>query len=154
MSGKAKGKVKVIHNIQQLHKIRDGDILVAPMTNPDMVLAMSKCAGIVTDSGGMICHAAIISRELGIPCVVGTGIATQVLKDHMLVEVDGTRGIVHIIESPEQTFPNDSEGETIEYFTIFGNKVKPIKLKIVRKHPMYPKIWEYPWPSINFEECF
>jgi len=153
-SGKAKGRVKVIHNIQQLHKIRDGDILVAPMTNPDMVLAMSKCVGIVTDSGGMICHAAIISRELGIPCVVGTGIATQVLKDNMLVEVDGTRGIVHIIESPEQTSPNDSEGETIEYFTIFGNKVKPIKLKIVRKHPMYPKIWDYPWPSINFEECF
>lgn len=151
--GKVKGRVKVIHNIQELQKIEDGDILVAPMTNPDMVLAISKCAGIITDHGGMICHAAIIARELGIPCVVGTQIASQILKDGMIVEVDGTTGVVRLIEASEQENAGEFEKGPEEYFTIFGNKVRAIKLKILRKHPIYPKIWTYAWRPIDFEEC-
>ena len=74
--------------------MKDGEILVAPMTSPDYIVAMRKASAIVTDVGGLMSHAAIISRELGIPCIVGTKIATQVLKDGDLVEVDANKGII------------------------------------------------------------
>lgn len=93
--GIASGKVKVIHDLSELDKIEKGDVLVTEMTSPDYVPAMEKSAAIVTDRGGMTCHAAIVSRELGIPCIVGTGNATKILKDNMLVTVDATRGIVY-----------------------------------------------------------
>ncbi len=72
----------------------DGEVLVTHMTTPDWVPLMRKAAAIVTDSGGMTCHAAIVSRELGIPCVVGTGDATQKLRNGELVTVDATQGTV------------------------------------------------------------
>ncbi|HLC48700.1 MAG TPA: PEP-utilizing enzyme, partial [Candidatus Norongarragalinales archaeon] len=81
-----------------LPKMGEGDILVAQATNPDVVPAMKKAAAIVTNTGGITCHAAIVSRELGIPCIVGTKIATDVLKDGMVVEVDATKGIVKILK--------------------------------------------------------
>ena len=93
--GIGSGKVKVIFSVDELDKIKEGDVLVTTMTNPDMVPAMKRASAIVTDEGGMTCHAAIVSRELGIPCVVGTGNATEVLKDGMEVTVDGTRGVVY-----------------------------------------------------------
>ncbi|MEM1535608.1 MAG: phosphoenolpyruvate synthase [Candidatus Pacearchaeota archaeon] len=93
--GIASGKVKIIHSIEELSKVQKGDILVTKMTNPDMVVAMQKASAIVTDAGGATCHAAIVSRELGIPCVVGTKKATIVLKDDMTVTVDGTEGKVY-----------------------------------------------------------
>ncbi len=93
--GIAVGKVKIIHNLDELSKIQAGDVLVTKMTNPDMVPVMMKSAAIVTDEGGITCHAAIVSRELGIPCVVGTRNATQVLKDGMIVTVNGSEGIVY-----------------------------------------------------------
>ena len=93
--GIASGKVKIIHSIDELSKIEKGDILVTKMTNPDMVPVMMKSNAIVTDEGGLTCHAAIVSRELGIPAVVGTRNATQVLKDNMLVTVDGKNGFVY-----------------------------------------------------------
>ncbi|MFA5077074.1 MAG: PEP/pyruvate-binding domain-containing protein, partial [Candidatus Micrarchaeia archaeon] len=89
------GKVKVCATAKEIGKMSKGDILVAPMTTPDFVPAMKKAGGIVTDQGGMTSHAAIVSRELGIPCIVGTGSATTVLRDEMLVSVDGERGIVY-----------------------------------------------------------
>lgn len=92
--GVASGAVKIIHNIKQLDKIEKGDILVTRMTSPDMVVAMEKSAAIVTDEGGATCHASIVSRELGIPCVVGTKTATQTLKDGMEITVDATNGKV------------------------------------------------------------
>jgi len=96
--GKAKAKVKVCSGAKEaLTKVKKGDILVCGMTLPDYVPAMKKSAVIITDEGGITCHAAIISRELEIPCIVGTRIATQVLKDGDLVEVDAERGIVKII---------------------------------------------------------
>ena len=70
--GMASGNVKVVFDIDELDKIKDGDIMVTTMTTPDMVPAMRRASGIVTDEGGVTCHASIISRELGIPCIVGT----------------------------------------------------------------------------------
>lgn len=93
--GMAAGSVKVIFDLDELDKIEDGDIMVTAMTTPDMVPAMKKSAGIVTDEGGVTCHASIISRELGIPCVVGTGEATSTLKDSQEVTVDGKKGLVY-----------------------------------------------------------
>ena len=74
--------------------LNDGDVLVTHMTSPDWLPLMRRAAAIVTDSGGMTCHAAIVSRELGIPCVVGTGEATRKLRDGEIVTVDATRGVV------------------------------------------------------------
>jgi pyruvate,water dikinase len=86
------GPVKIVRGLEDLEMIKTGDILVTKMTNPDMVVAMQKCAGIVTDEGGMTSHAAIVSREMGIPAVVGTGDATRRLKNGQIVTVDGSGG--------------------------------------------------------------
>ena len=93
--GIATGRVKIVHDITELKKVERGDILVARMTDPDMVPAMEKAIAIVTDEGGNTSHASIISRELGIACIVGTEKATQVLKDGDLITVDGTNGNVY-----------------------------------------------------------
>ena len=93
-SGKARGAVKLIFSADDLPKMEDGDILVSPATNPNLMPAIRKAAAIVTNEGGLTCHAAIVSREFNIPCVIGTGIATKVLKDGDLVEVDATKGII------------------------------------------------------------
>lgn len=93
--GIGSGKVATIFNIEELDKVQEGDVLVTTMTNPDMVPAMKRASGIVTEEGGMTCHAAIVSRELGIPSVVGTGNATEVLKDGMGITIDGSRGVVY-----------------------------------------------------------
>lgn len=92
--GLASGSVKIIHDIDELDKIKDGDIMVTTMTTPDMVPAMRRASGIVTDEGGVTCHASIISRELGIPCVVGTGSATTTLEENTSVTLDGKKGLV------------------------------------------------------------
>ncbi len=93
--GIAAGNVKLIEKMEDLKKINKGDILVTGMTNPDMVVTMQKCSAIVTDEGGMTAHAAIVSREMGIPCIVGTGKATEVLKDEQEITVDGYFGKVY-----------------------------------------------------------
>ncbi|MBQ2654417.1 MAG: phosphoenolpyruvate synthase [Methanobrevibacter sp.] len=92
--GMASGKVKIVLDIDELDKIKDGDIMVTTMTTPDMVPAMRRASGIVTDEGGVTCHASIISRELGIPCVVGTGNATSTLIENSGVTLDGKKGLV------------------------------------------------------------
>ncbi|MEE0489989.1 MULTISPECIES: phosphoenolpyruvate synthase [Methanosphaera] len=104
--GLVSGTVKVIKELDELDKILDGDILVTTMTTPDMVPAMKRANGIVTDEGGVTCHAAIISRELGIPCVSGTGEATSVLKENTKVTIDGKKGIVY-----EGDFGGDKDSE-------------------------------------------
>ena len=95
--GKVKGRVKIINTVQEMMKMHDGNILVSHMTNPDIVPAMKQARAIVTDLGGITCHAAIISRELKIPCVIGTKVATQVLKDGDEIQVDAHKGIVQKI---------------------------------------------------------
>lgn len=92
--GRASGAVRLLRSLDEAGKLGAGDVLVTHMTSPDWVPLMRKAAAIVTDSGGMTCHAAIVSRELGIPCVVGTGEATKRLRDAEYVTVDATHGTV------------------------------------------------------------
>lgn len=92
--GFVKGKVKIVLDAKEINKIKKGDVLVAKMTSPGMILGIRKAVAIVTDEGGITCHAAIISREFKVPCIIATKIATKVLKDGDLVEVDAERGIV------------------------------------------------------------
>ena len=102
--GVATGRVVVIRDVKDTGSVKAGDILVTKMTNPDMVPAMQKVAAIVTDEGGMTCHAAIVSRELGTPAVVGTRNATSVLKPGQLITVDGEKGFIYegALETPAQ----------------------------------------------------
>jgi len=93
--GVASGRVKVALTVEEAEKkMQRGDILVTRMTDPDWVPYMKLASAIVTDEGGLTAHAAIVARELGIPAVVGTGNATKVLKDGMIVTVDGSKGVV------------------------------------------------------------
>lgn len=101
--GKMKGIVRVLKNIDsdlglKVGKMKKGDILVTEMTRPQLIDACKKASAIITDEGGINCHASIISRELNIPCVVGTKIATQVLKDGDIVEVDADNGLVKMLK--------------------------------------------------------
>lgn len=96
--GQARGRVKIVEKSGDMVKMKEGDILVSETTYPALVSAMKKASGIVTNAGGLACHAAIVSRELGIPCVVGTKIANKVLKDGDLVEVKATEGIIKILK--------------------------------------------------------
>jgi len=89
------GKVVLVKDMDDLPKVKKGDVMVTVMTTPDMVPAMVRATAIVTDEGGMTCHAAIVSRELGIPCIVGTTEATKKLKEGMTVTVDGKLGQVY-----------------------------------------------------------
>jgi pyruvate,water dikinase len=93
--GRASGDVSVLLSPDGDNELKRGDILVAEMTSPDWVPLMKKASAIVTDGGGMTCHAAIVSREMGLPCIVGTRQATKVLKNGILVTVDGTQGMVY-----------------------------------------------------------
>ena len=93
--GIAYGKIRIIENLEDLQKITSKDVLVTKMTNPDMVVAMQKAAAIVTDEGGLTAHAAIVSREMGIPCVVGTQEATTKLKQGEIITVDGFTGKIY-----------------------------------------------------------
>ena len=92
--GKVKGIVRIINQAVDIEKMQYGDILVSLATTPSIVSAMKKAAAIITDEGGLTCHASIVSRELNIPCVIGTKFATQVLKDGDMVEVDAENGII------------------------------------------------------------
>jgi phosphohistidine swiveling domain-containing protein len=95
--GYIKGRVKIVLTNKDIGKVQDSDILVSPMTRPDFLPAMNRAAAFVTDEGGITCHAAIVARELKKPCIIGTKIATQVLKDGDMVEVDADNGIVRIL---------------------------------------------------------
>ena len=92
--GRAAGPARILRSLADAAELRDGDVLVTHMTSPDWTALMRRAAGIVTDSGGMTCHAAIVSRELGIPCIVGTGEATRVLRQGEEITVDATHGVV------------------------------------------------------------
>jgi phosphohistidine swiveling domain-containing protein len=95
--GKVTGVVKIVLRVEDLSKVEVGDVMVSSMTRPEMTGAMQRAAAFVTDEGGITCHAAIIARELKKPCIIGTKVATKLLKDGDLVEVDANAGIVRII---------------------------------------------------------
>lgn len=92
--GAVKGKVKILHDPSESHKIKMGDILVTEMTDPLYMRAMMKAGGIITNIGGVLSHAAIVSREFRIPCIVGTEKATEILKDEQIIVLDATKGEV------------------------------------------------------------
>jgi len=96
--GLAKGYAKIITKREQIFSLGKNEILVAIMTTPDYIPAMKKAAAFITNEGGITCHAAIIAREMKKPCIIGTKIATKILKNGDLVEVDATRGVVRILE--------------------------------------------------------
>ncbi|MFH1188207.1 MAG: PEP-utilizing enzyme [bacterium] len=96
------GKVRIVSDVmndelmaKELHKIKKGEILVAEMTRPLFVICMRKVAAIVTDRGGILCHAAMVSREFNIPCIVGAGNATKILKNGQKILVDANKGIIY-----------------------------------------------------------
>ncbi|MFA6502677.1 MAG: PEP-utilizing enzyme [Candidatus Paceibacterota bacterium] len=96
--GSVTGRVRVVKNVRAMDGVHDGDIIVSPMTTPDFIAAMRRAAAFVTDEGGIMCHAAIVAREMKKPCITGTKFATQVLRDGDLVEVDADRGVVRILK--------------------------------------------------------
>ena len=123
--GVASGKVKIINSMDDLSKIREGNILVTKMTNPDMVISMQKASAIVTSEGGVTAHAAIVSREMGIPAVVGTRNALEVLEDDMEITVDGSNGKV---------FSGLAKNKKIEILPIVETKTK---IKVLVDLPEY-----------------
>ncbi len=142
--GRAVGQVQVILDVKDISLFKRGNVLVTKMTTPDWVPAMSKAAAIVTDSGGMTAHAAIVSRELGIPCVVGTGNATSVLKTGKTVTVDGSLGVVFDgavkDESEKKPQAAGTQAVTYEYTPVTGTKIymnlgEPAKIEEYKKLP-------------------
>lgn len=93
-----RGLVRVVRNLRHVLEVQEGEIIVSPMTIPEFLPAMKRASAFITDEGGMLCHAAIVARELKKPCIIGTKIATKVLKDGDLVEVDVENGVVKIIK--------------------------------------------------------
>jgi len=126
--GVGTGVVRIIKNLDEIDKIKKGDILVTEMTNPDMVVSMQKAAGIVTDEGGITSHAAIVSREMGIPCVVGTGEATKKLVEGTFITVDGNNGKV---------YEGKGEAKAIEVNKIVSTKTK---IKVIVDLPDFAEI--------------
>ena len=97
--GKAVGRVRIVNGPADMAGFKAGEVLVAIATNPNVVTAMKRAAAIVTEQGGVTSHAAIVARELGVPCVIGTKVATRVLRDGELVEVDATHGVVRRLDA-------------------------------------------------------
>jgi phosphohistidine swiveling domain-containing protein len=96
--GKAMGEVRVCRTKEDIEKFKEGEVLVSAMTRPEFISAMRKASAIVTDEGGITCHAAIVSRELGKPCIIGTKVATKILKDGQYVDVNANHGIVKVVD--------------------------------------------------------
>ncbi|MEW6069634.1 MAG: phosphoenolpyruvate synthase [Candidatus Thermoplasmatota archaeon] len=139
--GIAKGKVVIIKDATELSKVKEGNILVTAMTSPDMVPAMRRACGIVTNEGGMTCHAAIVSRELGIPCIVGTSNATQILKEGMEITVDAKTGIVYpgIVELKKEVVEEEREVAIAEYLPITATKIL-LNIGVPEKAEEYSKL--------------
>ncbi len=125
--GVGSGVVKIVHDLSELSKIKKGDVLVTQMTNPDMVVAMQKANAIVTDEGGLTSHAAIVSREMGIPCVVGSKIATTTLRDGDVITIDGYTGRI---------YKGIVEGKKVEIKPIVKTKTH---IKVIIDLPDYAK---------------
>jgi pyruvate,water dikinase len=136
--GIASGPAKIIKDISHIERVHEGDILVAEMTTPDFVPAMKRAVAIVTDRGGRTAHAAIVSRELGIPCVVGTGEATTKLTNGQVVTVDGSHGKVYegkVTRRIKTTAVSDMLREVIRTRTrVYVNLAQPELAEKVAAH--------------------
>ncbi len=143
--GITSGKVKKIKDIKEIARVQDGDILVATMTNPDMVPAMRRAAAVVTDEGGRTCHAAIVSRELGIPCIVGSKKGSSVLQEGAMVTVDATRGIVYEGKVLEEKQKNQKQVDKEESSAININEDLIYRMAPITATKIYMNLGE---PSI------
>lgn len=101
--------MRIVHDPTADNIFHQGDILVTGMTRPEYIHLAKKSAGIITDAGGILSHAAITARELKIPCIIGTKHATKILKDGDVVQVDAENGVVRILEKKENIFDDDWE---------------------------------------------
>ncbi|MDD1768525.1 MAG: phosphoenolpyruvate synthase [Methanomassiliicoccales archaeon] len=137
--GLAHGPVRVLEENMSLDVVKEGDVLVTSMTSPDMVPAMTRAAAIVTDEGGMTCHAAIVARELGIPCIVGATNATKILKEGMIVTVDGKMGVVY--EGAEQVSPETKPTSDVvaRSVPVTGTKIL-VNIGVPQKAEEYAKL--------------
>ena len=97
VGGIVKGKARLLRSREEMHKVEEGDIIVAPMTIPEFLPAMKKASAFVNDEGGMLSHAAVVAREMKKPCIVDTKFATQVIKDGDELEVNADSGMVRIL---------------------------------------------------------
>ncbi len=136
--GVGTGPVKILKSPKEIGKVKKGDVLVAPMTSPDYVPAMKKSAAVVTDQGGQTSHAAIVSRELGIPCVVGVGEATKKLKDGQIVSVNGEDGQIYSgagFKSQSKAFVSEKpkHTKTKTATKIYVNLAEPDRAKQIAK---------------------
>jgi pyruvate,water dikinase len=132
--GIASGPVRIVRKLDQLDKVGQGDIIVTEMTTPDMVPAMKRAAGIVTDEGGMTSHAAIVSRELGVPAVVGSGNASEVLADGRVVTIDGDKSSVTAGEAEQPAEEEDRHDDIRPQ-----NPVKPMTATEVKVNVSIPE---------------
>ncbi|MBN1324530.1 MAG: phosphoenolpyruvate synthase [Methanotrichaceae archaeon] len=122
--GLVSGTVKIVTGSGDLDKVLQGDIMVTEMTMPDMVPAMKRAAAIITDEGGMTCHAAIVSRELGCPAVVGTKTGTKILNDGMIVTVNGRKGRVYEGAVAKAEKPAAAPAATVSYKPVTATEIK------------------------------
>jgi len=144
-SGVTRGKVRIILDPSKTKLFNEGDILVAEMTRPEYVPFMDKASAVVTDGGGALCHAAIIARELKKPCIIGTKIATQILHDGDLVEVDANNGVVRIVNQEKyQNFSLIEENQKERFL----NNIKKIDWKHWLNRP-YRVFMSIVWEGVN-----
>ena len=132
------GAVKILLSAKELSKVEKGDILVSSMTSPDFVPAMKRASAIVTDKGGQTSHAAIVSRELGIPCVVGTKVATEVLSNNQIISVNGTTGEVFMgVLTKQKNIEKDKKVSEAKTATkLYVNLGEPDLAKKVSEKPV------------------
>jgi len=95
--GVARGKVVVVDKVSELSKVKGNEIIVVRESSPAWTVGMMRASALISEFGGIICHAAIIAREMGIPCVVDVENVTQILRDGMVIKVDGNKGIIYIL---------------------------------------------------------
>lgn len=135
--GTATGAVRILHRPEEGIGLRDGEILVAPMTNPDWLPTIRRAAALVTETGGMTCHAAIVARELGVPCIVGARTAIDTLADGALVTVDGVSGEIRAgrrvvtARTVESDSPPSRDHSVVTSTRIYVNLAMPDTAEVV-----------------------
>ena len=137
--GTARGTVRILGEGMSLDVVKKGDVLVTVMTSPDMVPAMTRAAAVVTDEGGMTCHAAIVARELGIPCIVGASNATKILTQGMLITVDGKMGVVYEGADEVATITRPSNEVVMKSVPVTGTKIL-VNIGVPHKAEEYAKL--------------
>ena len=137
--GTARGTVRTLGEGMSLDVVKKGDVLVTVMTSPDMVPAMTRAAAVVTDEGGMTCHAAIVARELGIPCIVGASNATKILTQGMLITVDGKMGVVYEGADEVATITRPSNEVVMKSVPVTGTKIL-VNIGVPHKAEEYAKL--------------